>query len=151
MSLRSLVATTSALLNKRRLDAELDDDIRAHLELAEQDAIARGLSPEEARREARWKFGGVAQMKEEHRDRRAFAWVETLVRDFRYGLASIRRTPGFSSVVIAVLALGIGGTVAMFSVVDAVLLKPLPFPQPDRIAGLWEAPRPGAFNATTAA
>src|SRR5207249_1761183 len=69
-------------------------------------------------------------------------------RDFRYGLASLRRAPAFTVVVVGVLALGIGGTVAMFSVVDAVLLKPLPFPQPGRIVGVWEAPRPGALNAT---
>jgi predicted permease len=88
-------------------------------------------------------------MKEEHRDRRGIRWLETLLRDFRYGLASLRRAPGFTAVVVGVLALGIGGTVAMFSVVDAVLVKPLPFPEPDRIVQVWEAPHPGAVTATT--
>src|SRR6185437_5877434 len=69
--------------------------------------------------------------------------------DLRYGFASLLRAPGFTAVVVGVLALGIGGTVAMFSVVDAVLLKPLPFPEPDRIVQVWEAPRPGVVNATT--
>ncbi|HLJ13342.1 MAG TPA: ABC transporter permease [Bryobacteraceae bacterium] len=149
MSSRRAFARLWAFLNKQRLDAELDDDIQAHLELAEKDAIARGLSPEEARWEARRRFGGIAQMTEEHRDRRSFRWIEMLLRDFRYGLASLWRTPGFTVVVVGVLALGIGGTVAMFSVVDSVLMKPLPFPNPGRIVSLWEAPRPGVVNTTT--
>ena len=140
----------AALLRKRRLDAELESEILAHLELAERDALARGLSPEEARRAARLSFGGIEQMKEEHRERRSLPWIETLLRDFPYGLAALRRAPGFSAVVVGVLALGIGANVAMFSVVDAVLLKPLPFAAPDRIAGVWEAPRPGIVNATSA-
>src|SRR5665213_2114153 len=138
MSPRRAVASVLASMNKRRLDRELEDEIRAHLELAERDAVARGLSREEAHREARLSFGGIEGMKEEHRDHRGFRWIETLLRDFRYGLASLLRSPGFTAVVVGVLALGIGGTVAMFSVVDAVLLKPLPFPEPDRIVRVWE-------------
>ena len=145
-----MFASLLALMRKQHLDLELESEIRAHLELAERDALARGLSREDARREARRRFGGIEQMKEHHRDRRSFRWIETVLRDFRYGVASLLRAPGFTTVVVGVLALGIGGTVAMFSVVDAVLLKPLPFPQPDRIVGVWEAPRPGAVNATTA-
>lgn len=144
-----MFANLLALIRKRRLDLELDDEIRAHLELAQKDAITRGLTPEEARREARRSFGGIEQMKEAHRDQRSFRWIETLLRDLRYGFASLLRSPGFTAVVVGVLALGIGGTVAMFSVVDAVLLKPLPFRQADRIVGVWEAPRPGAVNAAT--
>jgi putative ABC transport system permease protein len=149
VNLRRLFASLLALMRKRRLDLELEDEIRAHLEMAERDAVERGLSPEEAYRKARRGFGGIEQMKEEHRDRRSLRWIETLLRDFRYGLASLPRAPGFTAVVVSILALGIGGTVAMFSVVDAVFVKPLPFPQPDRIVGVWEAPRPGAVNATT--
>ena len=149
MTLRCALASLLALMRKQRLDLELENEIRAHLELAERDAVARGLSPEEAHREARRSFGGIEQMKEAHRDRRSFRWIETVLKDFRYGLASLLRAPGFTVVVVGVLALGIGGTVAMFSVVDAVLLKPLPFQEPDRIVGVWEAPRPGAVNATT--
>jgi predicted permease len=149
VSFRRAMASLAALLRKQRLDRELEDEIRAHLELAEREALARGLSPKEARREARHNFGGIEQMKEEHRDRRSFPWIETVIRDLRYGLASLLRSPGFTVVVVGVLALGIGGTVAIFSVVDAVLLRPLPFPEPDRIVRVWEAPRPGAVNATT--
>ena len=150
MSLRRSIAGLLALARQRRLDLELENEIRAHMELAERDALSRGLSPEEARWEARRRFGGVDQMKEEHRDRRGIRWVETILRDFRHGFSSLLRTPGFTIAVVSVLALGIGGTVAMYSVVDAVLLRPLPFANPDRIVRIWEAPHPGVVNATTA-
>jgi putative ABC transport system permease protein len=149
MTVRRLVEGTLALMRKRRLDRELEDEILAHLELAERDAMARGLSPDEARLAARRSFGGIEQVKEEHRDRRGFRWIETLLRDLRYGLGSLLRAPGFTAVVVGVLALGIGANVAMFGVVDGVLLKPLPFPEPDRMVGVWEAPRPGVSNATS--
>src|SRR6185312_7669919 len=149
MTSRRALARLVALVHKRQLDGELDDEIRGHLQLAEQDAVLRGLSPEEARQEARRAFGGIEQMKEAHRDRRGVRWMEVLLKDFRYGLASLRRAPGFTAVIAGVLALGIGGTIAMFSIVDAVLLKPLPFRDPEQIVGVWEAPRPGAVNATT--
>ncbi len=150
MTARRAVERLAALFRKRRLDAELESEILAHLELAQRDALARGLSPEQARRAARLSFGGIEQMKEAHRDRRGFPWIETLLRDFSYGVAAVRRAPGFSALVVGVLALGIGANVGMFSVVDAVLLKPLPFAAPDRITGVWEAPRPGVVNATSA-
>jgi putative ABC transport system permease protein len=150
MILRRIAAGLFALTRKRRLDQELEAEIQAHLEFAERDALARGVSPEEARREARIRFGGIEMMKEEHRSRRSVPWIETGLMDLRHGLTSLRRTPGFTAIVVGVLALGIGANVAMFSVVDAVLLKPLPFPGPDRIVGVWDAPRPGIVNATSA-
>jgi len=150
MTVRRLVEGLLASMHKRRLEDDLDNEILAHLELAERDALARGLSADEARRAARRSFGGIAQVKEEHRDRRGFPLIEALLRDLRYGLASLLRAPGFTAVVVAVLALGMGANVAMFSVVDGVLLKPLPFPEPGRMVGVWEAPRPGVSNATSA-
>jgi putative ABC transport system permease protein len=149
MSLRRSWARLTAIWNRRRLDEELEDDIRVHLALAEEEAAAQGMPADAARLEARRQFGGIAQMKEEHYDRRSFRFLETMAKDLRYGLAGLWRAPGFAVVVIGVLGLGIGGTVAMFSVVDAVLLKPLPFPAPDRIVAVWEAPRPGVVNAVS--
>ncbi len=137
-----------ALFRKRRLDDELEGEILAHLEMAELDAIAAGLSPEEARREARRHFGGIEQMKEDHRDQRSVRWVENLWRDLRYGLAALARDPGFAAITIGLLALGIGANTAMFTIVDAVLLKPLPFHEPERMVRLWETP-PGLHNNTT--
>jgi len=139
-----------ALVRARRLDRELEGEIEAHLEMAERDAMARGSMPDEARRTAHQRFGGIAQVKEEHRDRRSFRWMETLLKDARHGLAALGRAPGFTVVVTGVLAIGVGANVAMFSVMDAVLFRPLPFPQPDRIVRVWEAPRPGVTNATSA-
>ena len=117
--------------------------------MAELDAIAAGLSPEEARREARRGFGGIEQMKEDHRDQRSVRWVENLLRDVRYGMAALARDPGFAAVTIGLLALGIGANTAMFSIVDAVLLKPLPFPEPERMVRLWETPTATQHNNTT--
>jgi len=87
-------------------------------------------------------------MKEDHRDHRSVRWMENLLRDFRYGMASLARDPGFAAVTIGLLALGIGANSAMFSIVDTVLLKPLPFPEPERMVRVWEAP-PGGRNGTT--
>jgi putative ABC transport system permease protein len=151
MTIRGICERLRALARGRHLDQELEGEIEAHLELAERDAMRQGLSREQARRAALLSFGGITQVKEEHRDRRSFLWLETLLNDVRYGTTALGRAPGFTAVVAGVLALGIGANVAMFSVMDAVLLKPLPFPQPDRIVKVWEAPRPGVTNATSAA
>ena len=148
MRLRPAVARLLALFRRRKLDRELDDEILAHLELAERDAIAAGLIPEEARQAARRNFRGIEQMKEDHRDYRSVRWMENLLRDFRYGMGSLARDPGFAAVTLGLLALGIGVNSAMFSIVDAVLLKPLPFPEPERMVRVWEAP-PGERNGTT--
>ena len=149
MKLRWAAARLVALFRKRNLDRELEDEVRAHLELAERDAIARGLTPEEARQAAQRSFGGIEQMKEDHRDRRSVRWMENLARDFRYGVASLARDPGFAAVTIGLLALGIGANTAMFSIVDAVLLKPLPFPEPERMVRVWETLPNSLGNATT--
>ncbi len=148
MKPRVVASRLLALIRKRRLDGELEGEILAHLEMAELAAIDAGLSPEEARREARRGFGGIEPMKEEHRDQRSVRWAENLLRDVRYGMASLVRDPGFAAVTIGLLALGIGANTAMFSVVDAVLLKPLPFPEPERMVRVWETP-PGSHNGTT--
>jgi putative ABC transport system permease protein len=149
MKPRWAAARLLALFRKRTLERELEEEILAHFEQAEIDALAAGMTPEEARRAARRSFGGIEQMKEEHRDRRSFPWIENLVRDFRYGLAALTRDPGFAAIVVGLLALGIGSSTAMFSVVNAVLLKPLPFPDPERMVRVWESPTPATRNGTT--
>jgi putative ABC transport system permease protein len=141
-----LVRRLLALFRTRRLDRELADEVRAHLELAERDAMASGLSPEEARRVARRHFGSIDVMTEVHRDRRSVRWMETLAKDCRYGLLLLKRDPGFAFIAISVMAIGIGANTAMFSLMDAVLLKPLPYPEPERIVRVWEAPTPTSRN-----
>jgi predicted permease len=149
VTLRRLLARVTALFRKSRLERELDDEVAAHIELAERDALARGLTTDEARREARRAFGSIEQMKEVHREDRSSMWLENLIKDARYGVSSLRREPVFAAVAIAVLALGIGANTAMFSVVDGVLLKPLPFPAPERIVRVWETTDDNSTNATT--
>lgn len=148
MKLRWTAARLLALVRRRRLDDELESEILAHLEMAELDAAHAGLSRAEARREARQRFGGIEQMKEDHRDQRSVQWVENLARDARYGLAALARDPGFAAITIGLIALGIGANTAMFSIVDAVLLRPLPFAEPDRMVRVWETP-PEGHNPTT--
>jgi predicted permease len=149
MTLRRRLARVIALVRWSRLERELENEITAHLELAERDALARGLPPVEARRQALRQFGGVEQIKEVHRENRSALWLEHLLKDARYGVASLRREPVFAIVAVSVLALGIGANTAMFSVVDGVLLRPLPFPEPDRIVRVWEAPTSTTSNSMT--
>ena len=149
MTIKRRVARLIALVRANRLERELNDEVRAHLELAEHDAIARGLDPAAARRDALRQFGGIDQMKESHRDHRSVRWIENLFKDVRYGLAGLRREPLFTTVAVAVLALGIGANTAMFSLVDGVLFKPMPFPNPERIVRIWETPTPATSNSTT--
>ena len=150
MTLRRRLARLLALFRRSQLEDELTQEMAAHLELAERDALARGLSPAEARHDALRRFGGVEQVKEMHREHRSSLWLENLIKDARYGLASLRREPLFALIAVSVLALGIGANTAIFSVVDAVLLKPLPFAEPERIVRLWEAPSATSTNVTTA-
>jgi putative ABC transport system permease protein len=150
MTPRRLFQRLLALGRAPRLDRELDAEIAAHLEMAERDALKAGLSPREARDRARRQFGAIAPMREAHRDGRSARWLEHVVQDVRYGVASLARDRGFTIVAVGVLALGIGANAAMFSVVDAVLLSPLPFTHPERIVRVWDAPKPGIMNSVSA-
>lgn len=141
-----LVRRLVALVRRRRLESELDGEVIAHLELAERDALKAGLSPEEARRAARQAFGSIDRIKEEHRDSRSVRWIDTLSKDMRYGVKLLVRDPLFAFVTISVMAIGIGANTAMFSIMDAALLKPLPYPEPERIVRVWEAPTATSRN-----
>lgn len=132
-ALRVLLARLRGLVSRGRADAALDADIQAHLELLTRDYIDRGLSPRDAQAAARRTFGGVDQMKEICRDQRGLPAIEMFLQDLRYAARMLRRDPAFATVTIVSLAIGIGASTAAFSVFNAVMLRPLPVPHPDRL------------------
>lgn len=126
------------LFNRAALETELEKEIRFHLEQSVADLVADGWSAEEARRHVLLGLGGAEQMKEECRDARGTRWAEELFQDIRYALRALRQKPAFGVLTISTLALGIGATTVMFTVIDGVLLKPLPYRDPGRLLRLRE-------------
>src|SRR5215475_2521246 len=124
------------LFHKARKEQELTEEIDAYLEMLIEQKVKEGLDPEEARRTALIELGGKEQVKEKVRETRAGHLIETLWRDLRYGLQALRRDPGFTSVAVLSLALGIGANTAIFSLMDAVLLKMLPVKNPEQLVFL---------------
>ena len=170
MSLRSLTGRLRTLLGRTQRLGGFDADVEAHLSLLEGDLERQGFSPEEARREARRRFGGVDQTREAFRDASGFPALDAIAQDVQYGLRMMRRQPGFSLLIVALVAVGVGANTAIFSLVNAILLRPLPYPAHDRLvvvrsvipatartyptlpaaAGeylLWRSPRPGFRRA----
>ena len=138
------------MFGKRKFEQELDEELRSYVELQAAEKVRRGMSPEDALREARRELGGMDQVKENVRDVRPGIFVDTLIQDIRYASRALGRDPAFALVAILTLALGIGADTAIFTVVDGVLLKPLPYPDPDRLLTLWEHSQADGLKTTVA-
>src|SRR5271170_4405720 len=144
--LEKLQIRIQMLFHRNRAASRLDDELRFHLDQQIAENVAAGMSPEEARHAAHRAFGNPAALRDQARETWSWNWIEQLSRDVRQSVRSLARTPGFSIVAIAVLALGIGANVALFTLVHSVLLKPFPFPEPDRLVRIFEADARGRFK-----
>ena len=135
-TLRALASRVSNLLLRRRRDARLDEEVQAHLDLLADEHVARGMAPEDARLAARKAFGGVDQLKALYRDQRGLPFVDALWQDVRIGVRMLIRDCQFTAVAALALALGMGATTAMFTIVNGMNLRDLPFDEPDEVVAL---------------
>lgn len=138
--LRAIVSRLVFMLARRRLDEDMRLEIDAHLDSLTEHYRRQGMSPDEAYIAARRQFGNTALLRQDIHEMNGIAWIEHTVQDLRHALRQLARSPAFSGIVIVTLALGIGSTTAIFSVVEAVLLRPLPYPEADRIVRIIERP-----------
>src|SRR5258706_7114292 len=124
------------LWRRTQMEAQLEKELSFHLEQHMSQLVARGRAPDEARREARLSLGGPELVKEKCRAARGTRWLEDLLQDTRYALRTFRQNPGFTLVALLILSFGIGATTVMFAVINSVLLRPLSYPEPDRLVTL---------------
>jgi putative ABC transport system permease protein len=134
------------LFQRNEAVGRLDDELRFHLDRQIEENLAAGMSEDEARTAALRSFGNPALLRDQTRSTWSWGWLESLLRDFQYSLRTLRRTPGFALTAVLVLALGIGANVALFTLVRSVLLRPLPFQDPDRLVAVFEAQADGSFK-----
>src|SRR5215831_1807722 len=137
-SLREVFSQVRSFFRGEQMDREVNEEMASHLEMAVEENLRRGMSAEEARRQALVRFGGVQQALEQHRESRTLPWVDVLRQDLRFTFRMLGRDFGFTVVAVLILALGIGANIAVFSVVDTILLRPLPFPDSQQLVRIVE-------------
>src|SRR5438046_479125 len=142
-NLLTLLSRMRNSLRDTSLDRDLEVEMASHLQFAIEDNLKSGMSQKEAQRQAQLSFGGPQQAKEAHRDSRGLPFLHSVLQDLRFAFRLFRKAPSFSVSAILTLALGIGATTAIFSVVYGVLLRPLPYEKPDQIVRLWETSASG--------
>ncbi len=148
ISPRALIGRISSLFRKHDLDRDFDAELSSHLEMAVEENLRRGLTPSEARRRAMISIGGVEAARELHRESRGLPSLDTLVQDIRYSFRTLRRDAGLALFAILIVGLGVGASVTVFSVVNALLLRPLPFRDPDSLAWVANGGNAGLSGAT---
>jgi predicted permease len=137
-SLRRLLQRLRSVFPNAQMDHGLDAEMGAHLDLAIEENIQRGMAPKEARRRALVRFAGVEQARQQHRESRGLPWLDVLMQDLRFTFRTMRRDRGFTIIAVVILALGIGSNIAVFSVVNTILLRPLPFRDPQNLVRIVE-------------
>jgi len=149
--MRAWFSRLGEMFGKTRREQELAAEMESHLQLHIEDNLRAGMSRGEARRQALIKLGGLEQTKQNYRDRRGLPLLETLLHDLRYGARMLRKTPGFTVIAVTILAFGIGSNTAVFSLIDALLLRSLAVPRPKELVhisfGPPGKPGPGCFHS----
>ncbi len=148
-ALREALQRVRSFFQRRQRDSEMDAEVAAHLELAVEENMRRGMSAEEARRQAMIRFGGVTQAKEQQREARGLPWLDVLLQDMRFTFRTLGRDRGFTVIAVIILGLGIGANITVFSVVNTILLRPLPFRDPQQLVRILSKKTTGGESSMT--